>query len=627
MKTPRNAVASVCAAATIAAGAACGDFTSPGGAATDPPRPPGALIGVRVDGRVAVLLEDFPEALRDRAASIAAARPAELWRERARRQLDHTHMKLTFRRYYYPDPNKGALPLPPRASWSVALDPAGPSRTTIDGHDVVAIQYTLTTTLLSDADSPERAEPALAEIGGAWEEAFILPADPELLFQRTGYACMREDETPPHSVDGENAWIFYDEDCLPVANGQLNCHVTVPSWPEGCQDALERRVGRVNVAVRYERLPWDDALADAARVGSPTAETPDLRVIPEGLANNRITYRYIPADSCAIQEGCVGGPGFRRLLQFDANVQNTGKQAIEVGSPLYGPLAEHNNFEWSPCHEHFHFRFYGSFHLSGAAAGDGMDEGSKRAFCLLSTTRYDNNEATPLLSPHDSCNAQGISPGWGDDYYAGLDCQWLDITGVDTSSGPTDVTLGFRSNPDQFICEGEPVLDAAGQRSFERTAYTTARGDAIDRPRCDFAQGWDAANYAATTVTVPSEGGMVTEPCARGQQGPLRDCGFTKLDDKLTCVPGEEVVLACSVASAGAPQLLRVCEASKSLGAGIACVSRDALSSAVVDTDGVTLTFVCPPARDVVEVGGGYALYGSAAFDDDITQPITCAPI
>ena len=42
---------------------------------------------------------------------------------------------------------------------------------------------------------------------------YIFPVDPELLLHRTGYACVDETDFPLNSVDGENAWQFFDQTC------------------------------------------------------------------------------------------------------------------------------------------------------------------------------------------------------------------------------------------------------------------------------------------------------------------------------------------------------------------------------------------------------------------------------
>lgn len=584
----------------------------------------GALVRTTVTGRVAVLLDTLPPALRDRAAQVALARPASFWVDRATKQVRHTKLRLTFRRYYavgLGQANKAQLPLPPESTWQFAFDRGGAARTTVDGHDVVAIGYTMTSTLLTDAASPAVSEPALAAIGGAWDEPFVMPLDPTVLFQLTGYSCMRESDTPTASVDGEDTEYFYDQDCMGQGYGLQNCHYTVPSTPLDCRPALKAAIGTADVDAHFERLAWDPKIADAVRVGRPTSAAPDLAVDVAAMGNNRVVYRYFPPDSCALAEGCVAGNGWRRLLQFDADVVDVGKTALDIGQTVDSPLAAHNVFYFSPCHKHVHFRFYGDFALT---TGNEPENG-KKAFCLLSTSRVANDESSPLDNPYDLCKVQGIAPGWRDEYEAGLDCQWIDVTDVDTSQGPVEETVSFHVNPEQFLCEGAPVKDAQGGPVFEPTTYTSEDGKPIDRPKCSFTPGYDANNLGTTKVTLPVRGGYVTEPCARGQMGPTRDCGFTEAGPASTCAPGATVHLSCAGASAAAPAQVRVCEASAVLGAGVACAYHDALAGAVLpDGAAVDVTFTCPSPRDDRERGGRYALYASPVFDGDVLQPLNC---
>ncbi|MFT3774246.1 MAG: lysyl oxidase family protein [Minicystis sp.] len=594
-------------------------------APVQPEKDPGALIKTTMTSQVGVLLDELPADMRDRAATSLLAQPSSYWEARAQSQISLTLYRLVFRQYYYDD--KQQLPLPPRQAWKITLDGKGPQRTMIDGHDVVAVGYTYTSTLLSDVDSPAKAEPALAKAGGTWDEPFFLPVDPELIFQRTGYACMDESEFPPNSVDGENVATFYDQDCTVAPP---DCHVTKPYPAEDCTYAVKAHIGHVDTKVHFERLAWDATAADAARVEQVThPEGADLAVIGEGLDNNRLIYRYIPADSCAIAEGCVGGPGWRRLLQFDASVKNLGGKALDIGDVDYfisgagTTLGDHHIYEFSQCHMHYHFTHYGKF-----TYGTGSEQtGQKKAFCLQSTSRYANNESSPLTNPYGSCSYQGIEAGWGDDYGAGLDCQWIDVTAVNTAAGPVTQPLKFVSNPDQFLCEGTPVLDAAGHPTFEPTDFKTMMGETVDRPVCDFVKDWNANNTESRDVTVPPTGGFVTAPCTRGQVGPLRDCGFTEQitpGDLIICTPGAAVELDCSIADATVPQVLRVCERSAALGTGVACTYRDALANTIVTGASTKVSLTCPAARDSVETGGLVALYTQPVLDGDKAQKVTC---
>lgn len=573
---------------------------------------PGALVGVSADSTVGVVLDDIPPSERDAVAAQVLGRDAAFWEARAAMQMEATLYRLVYRNFYYDD--VGQLPLPPREAWDFQLGAA--ERLTIDGHDLVVVDYTFTSTLLTGFDQPTLAEPLLTDVGGIWEEEYVLPVDPDLLLERTGYACMDEADFPPNSVDTENARFFFDDYCEP---GETDCHIT--EFPElSCVDSLVANVGTVETAVVFERLAWDEAVADAARVGSLEPGIAQLEAVEAGLEDNRVIYKYIPEGSCAIAEGCVGASGWRRLLQFTATTKNKGALDLWIGDVGPGSLAVDNNLvSMSECHEHMHFNHYGDF----AFGGDNL--GGKRAFCVESTARYFNTEDAPLVHPY-GCYFQGTAAGWGDDYIAGLDCQWVDITEVDATGGVTDA-LSFDANPDGFLCEGEPILDDDGNLTFEATEFTNEQGEAESAIACDEAAGWDADNFVSATVAVPETGGLVTGACERGQLGEMRNCGFTEAYDDATCTPGEAVTMSCT--ATGGPAVLRVCEASHALDTGVACTYRDALGTGTAVDDGtdVTVAFTCPIARDTVEVGGRYALYTGPLVSGDNAGDVVCTPL
>jgi lysyl oxidase len=112
-----------------------------------------------------------------------------------------------------------------------------------------------------------------------------------------------------------------------------------------------------------------------------------------------------------------------------------------------GELEQHNLYEFSPCHRHYHFKYYGGLSWSG----HGLIANAKKGFCLQSTFRAANRVTSPLHNPFGSCDYQGVSPGWIDQYKAGLSGQWLDTTDLPPGIG----TRTFRSNPNGFLCEGK----------------------------------------------------------------------------------------------------------------------------------------------------------------------------
>ena len=588
--------------------------TSQVGSAQQAASAPGALVRMEMSSEVGVLLDEIPAgALRDQAAANALAQPESFWRARAERQVRLTNYRLVFRGAFYKNP-KGPLPLPPKGVWDIDITvPA--RRATVGTHDLVLVEYKFTSHLLSDPDSPAVVEPKLARAGGRWDEPFEFPADPELMLQRTGYACMDEAEYPVPSVFEENAYYFYDQTCGVETLATQGCHLsTFPG--ESCSDALAAHVGRIRTNMRFTRVSWDEGLADRVRVGTITNPSgADLAVFVSDMEEeNRTFYRYFEPGACELEEGVIDQPGWRRILTFSASVQNNGTGAIHIGdltNPANPWLTSHV-FEFSPCHRHYHFSHYGTF---------GYDSlpGLKRAFCLEETNRYHNDETTKLTAQHQSCSYQGIGPGWGDEYQFGLPGQWIDVTTADTKK-PHDLT--FDSNPDHFMCEGTPVLDAHGNPIFDPTEFLDSLGNVISRMRCTLPTTWHDNNVGRVPVNLPAKGGSyVTEPCLRGQEGPLRDCGYTYRTPLKSCTPGATVSLSCK--TSGPAQALRICENSAALGTGVACTVRDSLANKIVGSAATPVTFSCPAVRDAAGTGG-YSVYTAPVVSAQASATVTC---
>lgn len=569
----------------------------------------GALVGISMTSQVGVLLDEIPQDMRDQVVADLLAQPQEAWLERARRQVQLTRNRLNFRNFVYEE--KGQLPLPPAELWDIRLDDEAPTRQLVQGHDLVMIGYTFTSTLLTDGQSPGQAEPALVAVGGVWQEPFIFPIDPDLLLQRTGNACINEGGFPPNSFDSENIWHFYDFDCTADSGGAAGCHrAYLPTL--SCREALAGRVGEVETSLRFERLAWDDGLAEQVRLEAAREESADLTAVTEDLATNRIVYRYFEEDDCALAEGAVGGSGWRRLLQFDATVWNIGEQPLHIGKANVED-AENHVFTYSACHDHFHYTNYGDFFLQGMAALTG----SKQAFCVQSTTRMSNNETTPLT--HDySCSFQGIQAGWADEYIAGLDAQWVDITDLKLPAAGTAVQLGFKSNGDQFLCEGKPIVDENGVQLWEPSGFVALDGDSINRPQCDFIPDWDVNNTAVQEVFIPPDGSLVTTPCTNSETSPLRNCGFFEVEmneEDLFCEPGTavEITLPDSYTE---PLVIRACEWSNVLNTGVACSYETSLFNEIILDPTEAISFSCPLIRDSNDLEGKFSLYAFSLLEN-----------
>jgi hypothetical protein len=136
----------------------------------------GSLVRTTMQSEVGVVLDEIPAGMRDRVAAQFLGKPDRFWTERAKTQLRLTTYRLIFRYGFYD--GKTSLPLPPEPVWRVTLD-GDARRHKVNGHDVVGVDYTFSSVLVSDVASPGESEPRLQNVGGRWREPFILPVDPE----------------------------------------------------------------------------------------------------------------------------------------------------------------------------------------------------------------------------------------------------------------------------------------------------------------------------------------------------------------------------------------------------------------------------------------------------------------
>jgi hypothetical protein len=335
-----------------------------------------------------------------------------------------------------------------------------------------------------------------------------------------------------------------------------------------------------------------------------------------------VTYRYIPEDSCAIAEQCVGGSGWRRLLQFDATIHNKGREPVLLGDVEADDsvIRNANMVSFSPCHSHYHFAGYGQFLYNRL---DGL--GAKRAFCVESTERHSNNEFSPI-SHNFTCANQGVAAGWGDSYLAGIECQWVDITG---QPSPATVPLSFEINPWGLLCEGTINRNPDGSILLENTDFLNPENNLpVQKISCSKPSNWSSNNFQELPVTTRREGGVVEEPCARNELSPTKDCGFEKIADRIPCAAGKKVSVGCDTVSSNGPAVVRFCETSQVLGHGVSCGIHDALANVVVggngNANGASFEFECPSARDSEEIGGQYSVYIAPLIPGDRVH-VVCA--
>jgi hypothetical protein len=160
---------------------------------------------------------------------------------------------------------------------------------------------------------------------------------------------------------------------------------------------------------------------------------PDLVLLGDrALSSAHLTEEAFAEDNCAVVEGCVNGPGTRRLLRFDAVVLNQGNADVVLGHPSSQPEL----FIYSECHGHHHFEEFADYRLLDEG-GNVVAVGHKQAFCFI-----DNEATLPGAGPAQyTCEFQGLTQGWTDVYAGGLDCQWVDVTGLPGGTYTLEVTI------------------------------------------------------------------------------------------------------------------------------------------------------------------------------------------
>lgn len=167
------------------------------------------------------------------------------------------------------------------------------------------------------------------------------------------------------------------------------------------------------------------------------AALPDIDmsvVLDDTIASLSIDTQFFAKDACEVIEGCVGGPGMRRLLRFDTITPNLGEGHFLINDDKLGTSA---------CTGAV-FEEYADYRLFDAKNNE-VGVGFKAAFLLIDILMWVPN-SPPAMFGFDE---MGISAGWADIYSAGLQCQWVDITDVP----PGDYTLQISVNEDEVIEE------------------------------------------------------------------------------------------------------------------------------------------------------------------------------
>ena len=140
--------------------------------------PAGALLSVDFTGKVGYLLDEIPiYSLKETKEFIQNSVNKDEWINRVKEQIYSTSIRQFSRK------PKRQLTIPPEEVWQIKLNGEA-YEDRIQGHDYIVRNYTFHSVVVGRADTLNASEPLLNKINGEYSNYFIIPADPEHIFQR-----------------------------------------------------------------------------------------------------------------------------------------------------------------------------------------------------------------------------------------------------------------------------------------------------------------------------------------------------------------------------------------------------------------------------------------------------------
>jgi hypothetical protein len=228
-------------------------------------------------------------------------------------------------------------------------------------------------------------------------------------------------------MEAGETYIIRVGDVNESCSGAINWSLTYNGPVVGCMDETAcnfNPVATVDGVCYYE----GDPLCPDGR--------PDL-VVLENTIKTSIYLSTINAANCQVVEGCLTGYGMRDIIRFTTHIKNIGDADYYIGSPSAQPT----QFSWGNCHGHWHYEGYAEYVMYDAQ-GQAIPVGFKNGFCVLDLECGDGGTA------QFGCSNMGISKQCGDIYGSGLDCQWMDITDIDTGRYTMVVRVNWDNSPD-----------------------------------------------------------------------------------------------------------------------------------------------------------------------------------
>ena len=365
------------------------------------------------------------------------------------------------------------------------------------GHDVVGVPYEFDSVLLSSKASPGQAEPGLRQIGGRRVERFVLP-------DRPGAAPAAHRVRVHGRVRLSVQQRRQRGARLVLRTGRrgrevgLSARRTTRSSPtsHACKRSSEH-VGGSTRRVRFERLPWDAAIADEVRLGEVTGDEPDLEVYTPDFAPSRVTYRYIHGTRAARCGGLCRWDGVATTAPVRHVGRERGRAQLVIGKVDYevtgkaGSSTRTSSSSSAPAT---------TITTSGTTASSigGAYRRREHQEGVLPPAHGPSGEPgdEPAASAVRDCAFQGVAPGWIDQYQAGLPSQWLDTTDFPAGTGDRS----FRSNPDGLLVRGDlrrtrrAILSGRGTLVWRQTDLVAENGKPVEVRAVRAGPDWDANN-------------------------------------------------------------------------------------------------------------------------------------
>lgn len=211
---------------------------------------------------------------------------------------------------------------------------------------------------------------------------------------------------------------------------------------------------------------------------------PDLIIDLDELNSTLHVTTSDMQEACLVDGGCIPSTGMHTLLRFSTRTPNIAPNGGDVvigpppvhATPGLGFVREYTmstsgikvQWEWHPCHQHWHLLGYVSAQLLFAGNKSEATATAKHSFCLRDTACMRQGAVSKF-----TCGYQGITAGCHDTYSVSVPCQWIVIDGLPYNE---DYILRLTVDPTDFIPESNETNNVAEvQFRLEDVPVSSAR--------------------------------------------------------------------------------------------------------------------------------------------------------